>query len=318
MNKPTRDNSLDTVAGIMTIYMIFNHVFVFTSTTESELFLKQLCILGFFMHWFFFKAGMFYKPSADYKVLAVKKYKRLIIPYLVFAIIGQIAHSVLLIVKGDYNITHHTLKPLEYIFTTGAPSGISPLWFLFSLFGATLLFNYIITKKRWLLFAIIVIIPFLLIYTKPYWIANICVGIIFIFLGYKLKELQYNNYIFVVSIILYLLLQTLYPSAVHMRANHAAFGSYILFYPIALFGIISINNIFKRIRYNFPLLSWVGRNSMGFYLIHWVIMTLVETVFVLLSVNNLQLYTISLAVANIVFIPPLIYVIKKSRYSNII
>ena len=317
MNK-TRNSSIDAAAGVMIITMLLVHVVIFAHATDSNFYNTLLCIFGFYMQWFFFKAGMFFKPTTNFKVLIQKKQKRLIRPYIFMFICGQFFYSLSLLTQKDYKITHHILKPIEYTFTTGAPNSISPLWFLLTLFASTILLNYIITKKKWFLFAICVIIPFFINYTKPYYIANICSGIIFMFLGYKFKNIQYNKHIFIISITIYAILQSIYPSAIHMRANNVAIGSYILSYPAAILVIISINNIFKNIKYSFPILSLIGRNSMGIYLFHWIILTIVETLFTLFSIDNHQLYTAALIISNIILLPIIITLIRRSHYSDII
>ncbi|MBR2638869.1 MAG: acyltransferase family protein [Bacteroidaceae bacterium] len=103
-----------------------------------------------------------------------------------------------------------------------------------------------------------------------------------------------------------------------MRANNVAIGSYILSYPAAILGIISINNIFNNIKYRFPILSLIGRNSMGIYLFHWIILTIVETLFTLFSIDSHQLYTAALIISNIILIPIIITLIRRSHYSDII
>lgn len=56
-----RDNSLDAACGLMIIYMIYGHICLWSGVTQVEIFPR---LLFFFMPWFFFKSGMFFKPRS--------------------------------------------------------------------------------------------------------------------------------------------------------------------------------------------------------------------------------------------------------------
>lgn len=78
-----RDKSIDATAGLLILFMIYGHVMSWTNLTEAHSFIVLDRIFCFFMPWFFFKAGMFYKQE---KIDLVCKagYKRLLVPYIVW------------------------------------------------------------------------------------------------------------------------------------------------------------------------------------------------------------------------------------------
>lgn len=69
---------LDFIAGLLILYMIFPvHVL---SQTGLERYNYLSSVFFFFMAWFFYKAGMFFKPT-DCKTVLKKTFKRLIVPF---------------------------------------------------------------------------------------------------------------------------------------------------------------------------------------------------------------------------------------------
>lgn len=85
----SRDTSIDTVGGLMVVYMIFGHIWS-NCEMEDTLFRNALTsLLNCFMPWFFFKAGMFFRPMKTLDLLK-KDFRRLVIPFCVFTFVGII------------------------------------------------------------------------------------------------------------------------------------------------------------------------------------------------------------------------------------
>lgn len=63
-----RDSSLDCVAGILIIYMVLVHIFQW-SRMNNILSSYWMQPLSFFMFWFFYKSGMFYKERKCIEIL---------------------------------------------------------------------------------------------------------------------------------------------------------------------------------------------------------------------------------------------------------
>lgn len=58
-----------------------------------------------------------------------------------------------------------------------------------------------------------------------------------------------------------------------MFTNELVVGSYIIWVVSSFLGCVAINNVFRRLsgRMPFKVLSYVGRNSMTFYVVHLLI-----------------------------------------------
>ena len=60
-----RQNFLDGLAGLLIIDMILGHIVGFAGSTDSS----WLQPLSFFMFWFYFKSGMFYRPKERMQII---------------------------------------------------------------------------------------------------------------------------------------------------------------------------------------------------------------------------------------------------------
>lgn len=63
-----RNPIIDNIAGILIIYMIVYHIFQWCDLSDIN---RSYCMLplSFFMFWFFYKSGMFYKEKTCKEVL---------------------------------------------------------------------------------------------------------------------------------------------------------------------------------------------------------------------------------------------------------
>ena len=60
-----RQNFLDGLAGLLIIDMILGHIVGFAGLTDSS----WRRPLSFFMFWFYFKSGMFYRPKERMQII---------------------------------------------------------------------------------------------------------------------------------------------------------------------------------------------------------------------------------------------------------
>lgn len=307
-----RDHSIDSVCGLLIIHVILGHIFQWAHM--NSLYSPVALVLSFFMPWFFYKSGMYYKerPVGVAFELYVRK---LIFPYLAFSIIGQIFWTIMMFVEGDRVLRHYMISPFNTLLAEGSLNGNLPLWFLFSLFAVLMCFS--LFKKNKLVLCFIALLCALILHftgvVKPYWIANICSGLFFFSIGYYLKERQYRFYLFAISLIATLTILLLLPSFVDMRSNALLYGNYVVWYIYSIAAIISINNIFKYLR--IPILTkvftYIGENSMIFYVLHWIIMTIVMIVSLICNCRGDFAYIAILA--NIIILPLMTYVVKRSN-----
>lgn len=135
----SRNKDLDFICGLLIIHMCLSHIALLTNTTYP---LEKLFF--FFMPWFYFKAGMYHKEEKEH-VIVSKAFKRLMIPFFVFTLIGQLISFV---TKHNDNVSNILIllkSTCRQLFWDGAAYGDAPLWFLLSLFLVKILFNYLIT-----------------------------------------------------------------------------------------------------------------------------------------------------------------------------
>jgi hypothetical protein len=90
-----------------------------------------------------------------------------------------------------------------------------------------------------------------------------------------------------------------------------------LYVPQSLLGILSINGIAAKFMNNTNILSIIGRDSMSYYCLHWIIILAVSIFFPVKFTDNFMFFY-ALILANIVLLPLLNYGIKHSKYKGIV
>lgn len=274
-----RDSSLDTIAGIMTIYMIYIHICPWVGISPLPHVGK---FLFFFMAWFFYKSGMFFH-NISFSECYKKGIQRLMIPYIIFSIIGWFMFFIRDVIKQEIT-EQYFINSLRQILHEGAVAGNAPLWFLFTLFCVRIIFYLVHKLKQYSVIPICFfgILAYILNFwhiKDYYWISNICSGMFFFGCGYILKNVQYNKYLFIISVITYIGIIIYIPTFVDFRSNTFTKGNYIAWILSSLAGIITFNNIFKYIPVRFKLLNNIGKDSMSYYVTHWIILSITYVLF---------------------------------------
>lgn len=314
----TRQYFVDNLSAILITYMIFVVHLTYFCHIDGLVFKVANYLFYFFMSWFFFKSGMFYKEKTEKDVLK-STFRRLIVPYITFNIVGIV---VLALEKyqsgGALSITSLTKEVLVTIFLNEAVYPNLALWFLLSLFIVRNAFN-ILRKLNVKTLAVLLVslaclftIYYLCYYrwagydNIPYTFAwgghvsknilllfgNICCGMALYCLGYLLKNIQYSKYVVIASGIVYLI-HIFIPTGIDFRiidSDNLALA--ILF---SLSGIILYDFIFKRhLNKRIPVLTYIGRNSMTYYVTHYVIMSaLFNLVYKNFTMDKTTLYVVS-------------------------
>lgn len=129
---------LDSVGAILLIHMIIGHCCQWSGT--YSIYSTYTYWLSFFMPWFFFKAGMFFK-SRPMKEEIQKSFRRLMIPYIDFSIIGTVLLWGKLLVSNEFSY-RSILSSIKSLLVAGAVPGNLALWFLLSLFIVRILFSW--------------------------------------------------------------------------------------------------------------------------------------------------------------------------------
>ncbi len=90
-----RRDDLDLVAGIMILFMIYGHCVEWAGFTSWNVYIHANELLYFFIAWFFFKGGMFHDVQRTVGEVFRQGMKRLIVPFVLFSLIGHLAKCVL-------------------------------------------------------------------------------------------------------------------------------------------------------------------------------------------------------------------------------
>lgn len=262
---------LDNVAGILISFMMLIHVLAWNviPLKNDSLWLEPL---QFFMYWFYFKSGMFFKQRTTRNFLNWGG-KKLLYPFLVFSLLGYILYLVTIFINGDRNWIHYLLTPIKEFFIAGSFGANDILWFLTSLFCVQFLYNELMLRK--VNSILIVFIGFTIAYLchflnihSPEYLGNIALGISMYSLGHICREKQFHVYVASLACLFYMCILILHPSHLNLRYDAlSADGIYILALMFSVAGCIVINNIFRYLP-NIPVVHYIGRHSMDFYVVH--------------------------------------------------
>lgn len=314
-----RNLSLDAIAGLLIIYMILLHVCQHANMM-NEPFIKYLgYILFFFMPWFFFKSGMFYKKN-NTRELITKCANQLLVPFVIYSVIGHILYCLIIWNEGDRNWIHYMVSPFKQILTTGALAGNLPLWFLLTLFTTRLIYNFLPNKLLYrsgftLLFGAFAYLLYRYTDIHITILANVCSGLFFYGCGNLFRQMQYNAAVLVVALLI-LGLQIAIPSNVDMHNNSLTRGMYPIWILTSLCGCIIINFIFKALP-RLQILNFIGRNSLEFYVTHWNVILLAKICIVyIFNIHDKLVIFYTMIAFCAIGIPVIIHVKSRINYAS--
>ena len=149
----------------------------------------------------------------------------------------------------------------------------------------------------------------------PLYLSNICTGLFFFLMGYIFKRVQFCQVLFILSLVGYSCFCIFGLTIVDMRLNKLLQGSYLFFPITCIMGIVLINNIIKSLNIRYKPLEFIGRKSMDFYVLHWIVITIV---FIIINAFEIEISKKSLLfsfiVANAILVPALILIFNKKIY----
>lgn len=109
----------------------------------------------------------------------------------------------------------------------------------------------------------------------PFYVGNMFHGLAFYTLGSWLKKKQFNRHLFILALGVFLV-KFFFFTFMDFRGNNPDGSNYFLCIIYELSGCIVANNVFGKIaNRKIPLLSYIGRNSMVYYLVHYPVMTFI-------------------------------------------
>lgn len=317
--RTTRNRYYDIEAGILLCYMIFCHVAQWANMQDAPVSNLLKNIFFFFMPFFFFKGGVYFVNTDTNKIVR-NSFKRLMIPYIVFSLMGHCLQCVHLILTENLSLQTAVLFPLLEVLKYGSVKGNLALWFLLSLYCVRVLFSVMVKRVAptviFLFFASISTILNTLDLTIPYYCENIPAGLMFFSAGYVMKEWQYHRTVIFVCALTYLSIFLFGYPVVHMRDNSLVSGYYIHWIYASIISIILLANILKRTEYLsvFAPFAYLGRNSMHYYVAHWMVLTLVMIVYIdILNLPVDSIYFVVLLVSCATLLPCVVHLLKHPK-----
>lgn len=288
-----RQSYLDNISAILIAYMIFIVHLTYFCPVHGFIISILRSLFYFFMAWFFFKSGMFFREK-EIKAVVKSSAKRLLIPWAVFNAIGIIVMGVKAYYESGFSTIPFLLTSMEVVVFNEAIWADLPLWFLLSLFVVRIMFAILHQCRinAWVVCAMFLTATVLIHYTcYVSWrgmdnipitivghhlpknilliIGNISFGSLFYTLGYILQNKQYHRVALIIACLVFAA-HFLYPMGIDTRIIDTPNMPLAIIYCLA--GIIVADNIFKRyLNCSYPIWTYIGRNSMTYYIVHYVL-----------------------------------------------
>jgi hypothetical protein len=292
-----RNHAFDLLCGICIIRMITLHVTSACGFGQEDWWTPVMQWSYFFMSFFFFKAGYFNKTvSGDSKAYLKDKFKRLMVPYLVWGTIGNIIYFFFTTFILDPRNSLVRQIDIKHLWTTSQFYGNIPCWFLFSFFMAYVVAHFIskvpplfsVTlfgrKRNFKIHWFIFLLPFLShwLYTKgnPLWFSfdNVLIGIYLFYLGrvwhFAIEKMGENITLAVSGILfaVFICLNGVFAGKYTMSDNVWEGNPYIVVLNITL-ALCGISGLLLSIRTpRVPVLNYIGEHSMVFFVAHYPIL----------------------------------------------
>lgn len=315
-NSKYRYTYIDNISGILILDMVFIvHVCPNCNIHNNYTYYIWL-LFCYFMPWFFFKSGMFYKPNTIPLSNGIKK---LVIPYILFSFFGLILHLAFELYVKATPLSTILINIKEDVIYRGGIDWNLALWFLISLFAVRIITPIL---NKILPISLILILSVLISWganylnlTYPVWIGNIALGIMFYTIGYLLRVIQYNKSIFYISSLLFICGFFLpLVTKFDFRCNQIGVtDNYLVVMLYCTSGIITINNIaFKFFNKPITIITNIGKNSIILYVIHFPIIMLCTSIIKTTTITNPYYIFIIVSISIIITYSLAIYILQQS------
>lgn len=344
---------IDFAAGVMILWMIIYHALCYSwgfdlreywDVTDISLLpqgVKALinsdgrleainpCVffpyLSFFMPWFFYKSGHFFRKQ-PIKEQVTKDTHKLLRTFVIWSAIGYVLFLVFGLLQHTLTLRSATYSIARGLFLTGKVPINEPLWFLLTLFGVRAIANLILPDKDsklslvWILAIVLVgyIVSYLAYLFKhpllPLWIANGASGLAFFALGYGLSRYESKWWIIVPCFAVYVLCCFVGFPMVDMIFNKLLAGKFLLWIPVAFCGIVTFNS-FCRLIYRYIAIKpmdIVGQNAMPIYVTHILIALTCTFILEYFDMENYVPYTLWIILGSYaIFLPVFCYLFNR-------
>ena len=341
MNMKQRIYYLDNVCCFLIIHMIYTYHIAFICSIDDiqpTIISIVRTLFSFFMSWFFFKGGMTHRIESTTYIIK-KGINRLLIPYLFFLLLGILLDWMIKCKQcPNISLVIFVKNEVGMILKNTIVNSTASSWFLLILYITRILFNFLSCRIHPLYIAIVSFFSayavFVMgnhgfgvyvniksidtqIFFPTFYLGTICHGLVLYSLGHYLKEKQFQRNIFILAFLSFIL-KLFFPSEIDFRINSTVEGNYLLAVLYGLSGCILINNIFMRyINRKITLISYIGSNSMVYYLVHYPVMMLIYLLYWEPFINKdywIKFTLLSLIVTFFMVIADIIFRKRKLRF----
>lgn len=318
--------------GIKDIYQLPEGLHVFINV-EGKLEPLNPCVifpyLCFFMPWFFYKSGQFFRKR-PWKEQLNKDARKLLLTFVIWSVIGYVMFLAFGMLQHTLTLRSATYSIVRGLFLTGKVPLNEPLWFLLTLFGVRFMANLTLPEKdekyyiaKILILALMGYIVAYLAYRfnhrlLPYWAANGAAGFSFFVLGYGLKEYENKWWLIIPCLLVYIVCCFTGFSMVDMMFNKLIAGHYLLWIPVALCGIVTFNTICRfTCKYiSVRPIEIVGQNAMTIYVTHILILLTIQFVITYFEITTLYPYMLWMYLIGYVAFLPLLCQFVPNQYKK--
>lgn len=276
---------VDLASGILILWVMSFHAMNGCKVFGDVDVRVALPFLTFSMPWFFYKSGQFARSGIPISEVARKGFKKFIIPFLKWGLIGYGVYLVIQAVNGTWSVDTCINNVWNTFYIYGYIPINTPSWFILSLFAVRVISQSLI---KWSVPpALIMVVGIALGYLfhlwnnpqVPFYLANISMGIAFYMMGYRFSRWESHKWLFVACAVGYVSFLVFGCSIVGHHRNILLEGHYLLWPLFAYCGIITFNNVCRyldglisRSRFShFRPLSFIGRNAMTLLVSHALI-----------------------------------------------
>ncbi len=242
------------------------------------------------MPWFFYKSGSFSEHNGT--VRAKHYWRKYIRPFVIYGATGMCVQFLVTCFGYGISFRQWLYELIIYACIGNTVFGNGPLWFLLTVFLVRSASDFILPKIHPLIVAMLSIgfayLHFRFATPKtPFILGNFFSGLCFYSLGFYMKKHENKIWMIVLSFVVYVgyfilvAFTSLKISFPIYHFNTLSYGdNYLIIYPLGFFGIVATKAAFRWLskHYSFPILSYIGRNGMNFYVTHWMVLIVASLV----------------------------------------
>ena len=201
-----------------------------------------------------------------------------------YGLIGQRILVACMVLEHETSLKPYLYSPIRSLALGGTIPGNPPLWFLPSLFTTQCMFAFLREKKVSVyVCAMIGLVGGLLLMLinwefVPVYIGSGILGVLYFAMGKILHKYEGNWKVLVGAVALCAVLLLIYHNPIsdirHIAQFKGTVWECLHGIGVAMCGCFIIDALFNYIQplLKLPVLRWVGRNAMDFYMWHWIIL----------------------------------------------